>query len=98
MAGTERRLFFLSPTHPDAAEGRPRGRRPAGLLASRAHVSHVEVNHILGVGPLDGDGEGLERVEGEGHQTSDCVVDGPPQKARLDFKLQKAGVPSIEPV
>lgn len=66
--------------------------------ASRADVSHVEVNHVLRVGPLDRDGEGLEGVEGEGHQTSDGVVDRPPQKARLDLELQQAGVASIKPV
>lgn len=69
-----------------------------GGAASRADVSHVEVNHILRVGPLDRDGEGFKGVESEGHQTSDRVVDRPPQKARLDFKLQQAGVTSIKPV
>lgn len=69
-----------------------------GGATSRADVSHVEVNHILGVGPLDRDGEGFEGVESEGHQAPDRVVDRPPQKARLDFKLQQAGVTSIKPV
>lgn len=61
-------------------------------------MPHVEVNHILRIGPLDGDGKGLEGVEGEGNQTSYCVVYRPPQKAGLNFKLQKARVPCIKPV
>lgn len=66
--------------------------------ASRAHVPHVEVNHVLRIGPLDRDGKGLERVEGEGNQASYCVVYWPPQQAGLNFKLQKAGVACIKPV
>lgn len=61
-------------------------------------MSHVEVNHILRVGPLDRDGKGLERVEGEGNQTSYCMVYWPPQKTGLNFELQKARVACIEPV
>lgn len=83
---------------PDAAGGTPAGGAGLGLPASRADVPHVEVDHILGVGPLDRDGEGLEGVEGEGHQASDCVVHGTAQKARLDLKLQKTGVPCVKPV
>lgn len=60
-------------------------------------MPHVEVDHVLGVGPLHGDGEGFERVEGEGHQAPDRVVDGPPQQARLDLELEQARVPRIEP-
>lgn len=55
-----------------------------------AHVPHVEVDHVLCVGPLHGDGEGFEGVEGEGHQAPHRVVDGPPQQARLDLKLEQA--------
>lgn len=60
-------------------------------------MPHVEVDHVLGVGPLHGDGEGFERVEGEGHQAPHCVVDWPPQQARLDLELEQARVPSVEP-
>lgn len=66
--------------------------------ASRADVPHVEVDHVLGVGPLHRDGEGLEGVEGEGHQAPDGVVDGTAQEARLDLELEQAGVPSVKPV
>lgn len=73
-------------------------RRQTGAATSRTDVPHVEVDHVLGVGPLDRDGEGLEGVESEGHQASDRVVDRPPQQARLDLKLQQARVTSIKPV
>ena len=58
----------------------------------------MEVNHILRVGPLDGDGKGLERVEGEGNQAPYRMVYWPAQKASLNFKLQKARVPGVKPV
>lgn len=64
---------------------------------SRADVPHVEVDHVLGVGALDGDGEWFEGVESEGDQASHGVVHGPPQQAGLDLKLQQAGVPSVKP-
>lgn len=60
-------------------------------------MPHVEVDHVLGVGPLHGDGEGFERVEGEGHQAPHRVVDGPPQQARLDLELEQARVARVEP-
>lgn len=81
-----------------AGLGTPAGGAGLGPPASRTDVPHVEVDHVLGVGPLDRDGEGLEGVEGEGHQASDCMVHGTAQKACLDLKLQKAGVPSVKPV
>lgn len=55
--------------------------------SSRRHMSHVEVDHVLGVGALDRDGEGFEGVKGEGNQTPDRVVDRSSQQSRLDFKL-----------
>lgn len=64
---------------------------------SRADVSHVEVDHVLGVGALDRDGERLEGVESEGDQAPHGVVYGPSQQAGLDLKLQQAGVPSVKP-
>lgn len=60
-------------------------------------MPHVEVDHVLGVGPLHGDGEGFEGVEGEGHQAPHRVVDGPPQQARLDLELEQARVARVEP-
>lgn len=60
-------------------------------------MPHVEVDHVLGVGPLNGDGEGFERVEGEGDQAPYCVVNGPSQQACLDLKLQQPRVPRIKP-
>lgn len=65
--------------------------------SSRRHVSHVEVDHVLGVGALDRDGEGFEGVKGEGNQTPDRVVDRSSQQSRLDFKLQEARVSGVEP-
>lgn len=45
----------------------------------RAAVAHVEVDDILGISPLHGDGKRLERVEGEGNEASHRVVDGAAQ-------------------
>lgn len=53
-------------------------------------MSHVEVDDILCIGPLDRDGEGFKWVEGEGNQASHSVVHWPSQKTRLDLKLQQA--------
>lgn len=60
-------------------------------------MSHVEVDNILCVSPLHRNGKWLKGVKGEGHEPSHCVVDGAAQQARLDLKLQQAGVPGIEP-
>lgn len=59
-------------------------------------MPHVEVHHVLGVGALHRDGEGLEGVEGEGHQAPHRVIDGAPQEPRLDLKLQQAGVTGVK--
>ena len=62
--------------------GRARGlkTRAAGSVRHlRAAVSHVEVDDILGISPLHGDGKRLERVEGEGNEASHRVVDGAAQ-------------------
>lgn len=32
-------------------------------------VSHVKVENVFGVGPLDADGKGLEGMKGEGYQS-----------------------------
>lgn len=60
-------------------------------------MSHVEVDHVLCVGALNRDGERFERVEGEGNQAAHGVINGPPQKARLDLKLQQARVSCVKP-
>lgn len=57
--------------------GRARGTGSVRHL--RAAVAHVEVDDILGISPLHGDGERLERVEGEGNEASHRVVDGTAQ-------------------
>lgn len=61
-----------------------------------AAVPHVEVDHVLGVGALHRDGEGLEGVEGEGHQAPHGVIDGAPQEPRLDLELQQARITSVK--
>lgn len=60
-------------------------------------MSHVEVDHVLRVGPLDRDGKRLEGMEGEGNQAAHGVADRPSQQARLDLKLQQARVSSVKP-
>lgn len=45
----------------------------------RAAVSHVEVDNILCVSPLHGNGKRLKRVKSEGNEASHCVVDGAAQ-------------------
>lgn len=59
-------------------------------------MSHVEVDHVLCVGALDRNGKGFERVEGEGNQATHSVINRPSQQARLDLKLQQAGVTCIK--
>lgn len=59
-------------------------------------MPHVEVHHVLGVGSLHRDGEGLEGVEGEGDQAPHGVIDGPPQQPRLDLELQQPRVTSVK--
>lgn len=76
------------------AEPQSRGEQPPAPLG--AAVPHVEVDHVLSVGALHRDGEGLKGVEGEGDQTSHRVVDGAPQEPRLDLELQQAGVTGVK--
>lgn len=64
---------------------------------SRADMSHVEVDHVLCIGPLDRDGKGFKRMESKGNQASHCVVNWPSQQACLDLKLQQARVPCVKP-
>lgn len=56
----------------------------------------MEVHHVLRVGALHRDGEGLEGVEGERNQAPHRVVDGSPQESRLDLKLQEARITSVK--
>ena len=60
-------------------------------------MPHVEVDHVLRVGALDGDGKGFKGVEGEGNQAPHGMIYRPSQQAGLDLKLQQAGVPGIKP-
>lgn len=76
------------------AEAQRQGEQPPAPLG--AAVPHVEVHHVLGVGALHRDGEGLEGVEGEGNQAPHCVIDGAPQESRLDLKLQQARITSVK--
>lgn len=57
----------------------------------------MEVDNVLCVSPLHRNGKWFKWVKGEGHEASNCVVDGAAQQARLDLKLQQARVPGIEP-
>lgn len=72
-------------------------RRRSSRGRLRAAVPHVEVHHVLGVSALHRDGEGLEGVEGERNQAPHGVIDGAPQEARLDLKLQEARITSVKP-
>lgn len=59
-------------------------------MSSGADVPHVEVDDVLRICPLDGDGKGFERVEGEGNKASHRVIYRPSQQTRLDLELQQA--------
>lgn len=65
---------------------------------SYTDMTHVEIHHILSVGPLYWDGERLKGVECERHQPPDSMVNGTAQEACLDLELQQARVPSVKPV
>lgn len=78
------------------AEPQPQPQQSSQAML-RAAVPHVEVHHVLGVRALHGDGEGLEGVEGERNQATHGVIDGAPQEARLDLKLQEARITSVKP-
>lgn len=71
------------------------GVRPRRCL--RTAVSHVEVDDVLGVSPLHRNGERLKGVEGEGNEAPHGVADGAAEQARLDLKLEQAGVAGVEP-
>lgn len=59
-------------------------------------MPHVEVDYILRVGALDGDGKGFKGMEGEGDEAAHGVVHRPSQQAGLDLKLQQAGVTCVK--
>lgn len=90
MVWFPRRCECLALVHPWQSQGE----QPLAPLG--AAVPHVEVHHVLGVGALHRDGEGLEGVEGEGDQAPHRVIDGAPQESRLDLKLQQARVTSVK--
>lgn len=72
-------------------------RRRRARSSSRADVPHVEVDHVLRIGPLHRNGEGFKWVESEGDQASDRVVYRAAQQARLDLELQQARVSRVKP-
>lgn len=65
--------------------------------SSRTDVPHVEVDHVLRIGPLHRNGEGFKWVESEGDQASHRVVYRAAQQARLDLELQQARVSRVKP-
>ena len=60
-------------------------------------VSQVEVDDVLGVGSLHADGEWLEGVEGEGHESARGRGRVPTHHTRVDLELQEARISRIEP-
>ena len=61
-------------------------------------MSHVKVENVFGVGPLDADGKGLEGMEGEGHQSPRGHGDqGRLGEPRVYFELEQARFSRVKP-
>jgi len=60
-------------------------------------VSDVKVDDVLQVGPLNADGEGVSRMEGEGNQPSSLRRRVPSLNASVNLELQQTTLATIKP-